>query len=92
MNIEFYSLEYINNNNNNIEVEEFENLKSAKNALLRILNDKINYNYSINKNDIYIIYKVIYNHNIKDYEYDEILKISIQDYKNMNFFEREKIF
>lgn len=72
---------------------EFDTEKQALEHLKAILQEESNYNYFTNKNNTYILYKVVYNEKYEDYDYHEILpKISIKEYRDMTMEEKDLYF
>lgn len=72
---------------------EFLTEEEALNYLKRALNDESNCNYCINHNHTYTLYKAVYREDIDDYMYYEILPpISIKEYRNMSFYEKNLYF
>lgn len=87
---EFYAITQEGNFNGDLE---FDTEKQALDFLKDTLHGESNYNYFANKNNIYTLYKVVYNENTTDYDYYEILpKISITEYRDMTGEEKKLYF
>lgn len=87
---EFYAITQEGNFSGDME---FDTEKQALEHLKAILQEESNYNYLTNKNNTYILYKVVYNEKYEDYDYHEILpKISIKEYRDMTMEEKKLYF
>lgn len=87
---EFYEILQKDNFNSDMT---FDTLQEAINFLKNILKTETNYNYNINKNNAYSLYKVIYNDSNDYYDYYEILpEITIKQYYDMSYEDKEKYF
>lgn len=87
---EFYAITQEGNFSGDME---FDTEKQALEQLKATLHEESNYNYWANKNNAYILYRVVYNENTEDYDYYEILpKISIKEYRDMTMEEKDLYF
>lgn len=80
-------------NNYNGGLFDSENYDEAVKMLTKTLRNEANYQYNINKENIYSICEInIVNEDEYEEEYfDTLISLSVRDYKNMSLEEKDKI-
>ena len=90
---EYYTIEQYINNEYIRELDKDFILCKVKKYLKNILDGEVNYNYFCNKNNSYVLVKVVYNERTKDWDYHEVLpRMSIKDYSCLSYEDKEKYF